>query len=155
MNAIYSYQNSPTQLVVKFSEDVSGTLSTADISIVDLATSTNLDFVLLPYNMATNTATISLPPGGLPDANYCATLTAAGITDAAGNALDGDANSIAGGDWNFNFFFLAADANHDGTVNALDFNALATNFGANGANFSQGDFNYDGTSTPSTSTPWQ
>ena len=38
------------------------------------------------------------------------------------------------------------DANVDGKVNALDFNALATNFGVGGSKvWSQGDFNYDGT----------
>jgi hypothetical protein len=38
------------------------------------------------------------------------------------------------------------DANLDGVVNALDFNALASNFGgASGNLWSQGDFNYDGT----------
>jgi autotransporter-associated beta strand protein len=37
------------------------------------------------------------------------------------------------------------DANIDGKVNALDFNALATNYGATGAAvWQQGDFNYDG-----------
>jgi autotransporter-associated beta strand protein len=37
------------------------------------------------------------------------------------------------------------DANTDGTVNALDFNALATNYGTTGnAVWAQGDFNYDG-----------
>ena len=35
------------------------------------------------------------------------------------------------------------DANLDGTVNALDFNAVATNFGS-GTAWNQGDFNYDG-----------
>src|SRR6266480_5643123 len=39
------------------------------------------------------------------------------------------------------------DANIDGKVNALDFNALASNFGGGGAikRWFQGDFNYDGT----------
>lgn len=37
------------------------------------------------------------------------------------------------------------DANLDGHVNALDFNAVATNFGsAPGREWYQGDFNYDG-----------
>jgi fibronectin-binding autotransporter adhesin len=37
------------------------------------------------------------------------------------------------------------DANVDGAVNALDFNSLATNFGATSGKFwYQGDFNYDG-----------
>jgi hypothetical protein len=37
------------------------------------------------------------------------------------------------------------DANLDGKVNALDFNALATNFGGSGKVWTQGDYNYDGT----------
>jgi len=42
------------------------------------------------------------------------------------------------------FFFQMSDANHDRTVNALDFNVLAANFGKTGRTFSQGDFNFDG-----------
>jgi hypothetical protein len=42
------------------------------------------------------------------------------------------------------FFLLTADANHDRTVNTLDFAALAQNFNSISASFSQGDFNYDG-----------
>jgi T5SS/PEP-CTERM-associated repeat protein len=42
-------------------------------------------------------------------------------------------------------YTLAGDANLDGKVNALDFNALAANFGSPLAKFwSDGDFNYDG-----------
>src|SRR5205823_4422036 len=41
-------------------------------------------------------------------------------------------------------FVLTGDANHDGVVDTLDFNALATNFGGTGKSYSQGDFNYDG-----------
>ena len=39
---------------------------------------------------------------------------------------------------------LIADANLDGRVDTLDFNALAGNFGAADQRWSQGDFNYDG-----------
>jgi hypothetical protein len=39
---------------------------------------------------------------------------------------------------------VSADANHDGRVNALDFNAVASNFGKSSATFADGDFNYDG-----------
>jgi hypothetical protein len=42
-------------------------------------------------------------------------------------------------------YTLAGDANLDGTVNALDFNALATNYGDSGTTWVQGDYNYDGT----------
>jgi autotransporter-associated beta strand protein len=42
-------------------------------------------------------------------------------------------------------YTLSGDANLDGTVNALDFNAVATNFGDPTANlWTQADFNYDG-----------
>ena len=41
-------------------------------------------------------------------------------------------------------FTKLADANLNGGVNALDFNALATNFGVSGASWAGGDFNYDG-----------
>jgi autotransporter-associated beta strand protein len=37
------------------------------------------------------------------------------------------------------------DANLDGTVNILDFNSLAAQFGQTGKVWAQGDFNYDGT----------
>ena len=36
------------------------------------------------------------------------------------------------------------DANLDGKVNALDFNAVATNFGDSAKLWYEGDFNYDG-----------
>jgi hypothetical protein len=58
------------------------------------------------------------------------------VKDDAGNALAQDAT--------LDFFVLSGDANHDATVNALDFNALATHYGLAGT-FGQGDFNYDGT----------
>ena len=40
--------------------------------------------------------------------------------------------------------FLPGDANRDGTVNGLDFNILASNFGCATAQWEQADFNYDG-----------
>ena len=40
---------------------------------------------------------------------------------------------------------LTGDANHSRTVDTVDFNALATNFGLTGKNFAQGNFNYDNT----------
>ena len=44
-------------------------------------------------------------------------------------------------------YTLAGDANLDGKVNALDFDALASNFGGAGSFWTQGDFNYDGAVT--------
>ena len=42
------------------------------------------------------------------------------------------------------FFFLNADANRDRAVNAMDFNALASHFGAISQSFAEGDFTSDG-----------
>lgn len=41
-------------------------------------------------------------------------------------------------------YTLLGDANLDGTVNTLDFNALAANFNGSGKVWAQGDFGYDG-----------
>src|SRR4029079_1429460 len=40
-------------------------------------------------------------------------------------------------------YTYAGDANLDGKVNALDFNALATHFGGCAKRWNNGDFNYD------------
>jgi hypothetical protein len=132
----------PHRLVYQFSENVSASLSTADLVLQDTTHGTTVPAasIALAYDAVTNSATFTFPGftnGVLPDARYTATLLAAGVTDAAGNALA--ANQVT------SFFVLAGDANHDGTVNLSDFNVLAGNFGQSGRIFSQGDFNYDGT----------
>jgi hypothetical protein len=110
--------------------------------LTNLTTSSviNASFIQLSYNSLTNVATFTfpgLPNGILPDGEYEARINGAGVTDGVGNPL-------TGGDAVLNFFFLEADANRDGTVDTLDFNALASHFGLSGMLFSQGDFNYDG-----------
>jgi fibronectin-binding autotransporter adhesin len=42
------------------------------------------------------------------------------------------------------FYTFFGDADGDGTVNALDFNRLASNFGGSGKGWSDGDFDYSG-----------
>src|SRR5262249_47936168 len=81
----------------------------------------------------------------LPDGNYQFTLTAAGVSDQSGNTLDGNGDGTGGDNFTFSFFVLAADANRDRSVDTVDFNILASNFGQSPRVFSQGDFNYDGT----------
>ena len=71
-----------------------------------------------------------------PDGNYRATLSASGISDTSGNAMTGNPPRL-------DFFVLTGDANHDRSINALDFNILASNYGQSHARFSRGDFNYD------------
>jgi hypothetical protein len=137
------------QVKFTFSEDVSASLSAADLVLHNVTTNTDVPTaaIAMSYDAGTNTATFTVPglPGArLANGDYTATLVAAGITDAAGNALDGNADFVAGGDFSQSFFFLNGDANRDRAVNLLDFNILSTNFGQSPRDFSQGDLNYDG-----------
>jgi hypothetical protein len=58
------------------------------------------------------------------------------LSSFAGHTLDGSALLV--------HYTLAGDANLDGTVNAIDFNAMASNFGGSGKLWISGDYNYDG-----------
>jgi hypothetical protein len=64
-----------------------------------------------------------------------AQASSVGITTFAGSNVQGSSTIIA--------YTLAGDANLDLKVNALDFNALASNYGAGTGLWRQGDFNYD------------
>jgi hypothetical protein len=128
---------------VQFSEDVSASLSNSTLKVQNIATSTLLSGAgqSFSYNAGTNTASFTFvsdfPSHGIvPDADYQAAMYASFVTDVAGNhpAADGT----------LNFFFFQADGNFDRTVNALDFNTLASNFGGANKTYSQGDYNYDG-----------
>ena len=66
-----------------------------------------------------------------------AEATALGISTFDGQGIDNTSIVIR--------YTWSGDVNLDGLVNALDFNALAINFGgATGRIWTQGDFNYDG-----------
>jgi hypothetical protein len=88
------------------------------------------------YDVGTNTAHYQftgLAVGVLPDGNYRAYLDR--VTDLAGNLMTAFVPPT--------FFVLRGDANHDASVDTMDFNILAANFGTAGKTFSQGNFDYD------------
>lgn len=132
----FQYATAPHGLVYGFSENVGPTLGVADLLVTQLpATAVTTS---LSYDGGTNVATFTFPGfanGVVADGQYTATLTAAGVTDVAGNAMAANSNS--------SFFFLMGDADHNGVVNLEDFNILAANFGLAG-DFTQGDFDYNG-----------
>ena len=133
----FDFATRPHKLSYTFSEDVSASLSEADVLVESISNPGNVLTLSPPtYNAATNTATFAIAPEVVPDGTYRATLVGAAVSDAAGNAALVDET--------LPFFYLTADFNHDTRVNLADFNILAANFGATGASFSQGDANYDG-----------
>jgi subtilisin-like proprotein convertase family protein len=135
--------NPPHKMNFTFSQQVGNSVDAGDLQLVNTTTNTTVPTanVAVTYNTATRTATFTFPgytDGVLPDGQYTATLLGAGIvTDVGGTPM--------GGNYVTNFFVLAGDANHDGTVNLADFNVLAENFGQSNQTFGEGDFNYDGT----------
>ena len=134
-SSAFLFEQAPLRLRVTFSEDVSASLGAGDVSVQRLPGDPPFTPTGVSYDSATNTATFTLTTP-LPDGNYRATVIAAGVSDAAGNALAADVP--------IDFFILAGDANRDRRVNLNDFNVLAANFGQSPRTFSQGDFTYDG-----------
>jgi hypothetical protein len=136
-------RTSPQKLIYSFSENVSASLSLLDVYLIDSVTLVSYAPTGLSYDTNTNTATFTFATP-LPSATYRAHLLSAGITDLAGNQLDGDGNGIGGDFHIFDFFHLSGDADHDGRVNFNDLVILSQNYNTAGKTFAQGDFDYDG-----------
>ena len=136
------FETAPHRIGFGASEDVSATLTTSDVQVVNLTSNftVNTSAMSLTYDSGLNRATIAFPglPGGiLLDGRYRVSIARFDVTDVAGNPLPMP--------YTFEFVFLLGDATFDGRVNLSDFNRLAANFGLSNRTFSQGDFNYDGT----------
>jgi hypothetical protein len=137
----FHYATAPHRLSFRFNENVSPTLSPADITVQNLTTNTTIPggSIGFSYDARTDAAALTFPgfaQGVLPDGRYRLTINGAGVTDGAGNSMAGS--------FTHEFTFLRGDANNDGTVNLTDFNILAQNFGQSPRDFTQGDFNYSG-----------
>ncbi|MHB1036317.1 MAG: Ig-like domain-containing protein [Pirellulales bacterium] len=129
-----------TSLAIRFSEDVLASLDGSDLAIRNDTTGATLDLtdVLPRYDHATNAAVWNLAGVQLADGRYTATLAANGVADAAGNRL-------AGGDFVFQFFRLAGDADGNGAVDIFDVAVLQRNYGRSGSvTPADGDFSGDG-----------
>jgi hypothetical protein len=93
----------------------------------------------LSYNATAFSASFRVPgePNGvLPDSNYTAAIRRRGIADVWGNQPAQDLT--------LSFFVFSADADRDRDVDIGDFSVLASRFNIPGT-FSNGDFNYNGT----------
>jgi hypothetical protein len=76
--------------------------------------------------------------GSLADGLYTLTVDATKVRDGQGNALDGDSNGTAGGDYVLNLHRRYGDVNGDRFVNGADFAPFRTAFGTG-----PGDPNYN------------
>jgi len=138
----FVWQTGPQRIEFTFDQDVSGSLSTADLVLRNLTTSTTIPSasIVTSWDAATRTARFSFPTlpngGSLPDGRYRATLGASGVSNAAGTTIAVDHA--------LDFFVLAGDANRDARVNLADFNILAANFGMSVNGWAFADFTLDG-----------
>jgi parallel beta-helix repeat protein len=142
-SSAFVYDAGPQKLEYTFSEDVSASLSTADIYVIDPISYQSYSPTGVTYDRASNTAVFTFG-SVLPKGNYRAYLFSDGVTDAAGNQLDGDNNGSAGGSHVFEFWFLPGDANRDGTVNFADLVAIGQNYGGADKSYHEGDLDGDG-----------
>lgn len=138
----FDFSTSSHRLKFTFSKAMSASLSLGMFDVRALASGLPIVPSSLAYDPTSRTATLAFD-SPLLDGRYRLTALGSMITDAFGNALDGNADGNAGDDFTFDFFFLAADANHDGAVNFSDLVAVAQNYNGTGKSYSQGDFNYD------------
>jgi photosystem II stability/assembly factor-like uncharacterized protein len=125
---------------ILFTSDVSGSLPTAGLSVLNLTTGQNITSgwtvqMFSDPGEPTDAAWI-FDSGILPDGVYRATLAATDVYDGQGTTLADDHV--------LHFFVLAGDANRDGRVDIADMGILAANWQQSGRSFSQGDFNYTG-----------
>jgi hypothetical protein len=138
----FDFDASQPTLRFAFSQNVGASINPFDLNIVNTTSGQTIATasIALGYNAALREMDVTFPGysgGVLPDGNYVATVQANGIAGNSGNPMAAD--------YSLNFFVLAGDANRDRSVDTVDFNTLAANFGQTGQLFSQGDFNYDGT----------
>jgi hypothetical protein len=99
-----SFNRKGTQsLTVWFSEDVSASLSADDLVLAGAGgAAIDPSLTAVSYDAARRAATWTFPglPGGaLPAGKYRATILSAGLTDAAGQPLDGNHDHAPGGDF--------------------------------------------------------
>src|SRR5205085_6313937 len=117
VSAAYLANTSLNKLSFTFDQDVSASLLAGNLTVSPGGVvASNVD-----WNPGTKTATFTLP---LPLANgdYIASLNGMATQNSSGDAMAAN--------YPLAFFVLIGDANRDRAVNALDFNVLATHYGA-------------------------
>jgi hypothetical protein len=125
---------SPNAIKLTFSDDVSATLTLANLQVQRIGGGPVGGITYTSYDPLTNVATFTLPLT-LADGNYSATVIAAGISSAGGPMP---------ADHNFGFFVLRGDANRDRIVDEDDLGIVSASWQQSSRNFAEGNLNYDG-----------
>src|SRR5262249_50303482 len=140
LSSSFNYQGTGAPSVsFQFTSDVVDPPDSTYFQLTDQAADQTVNTpVQVSYNASTHVGTFTFTnfPQGLPDGNYIATLLNGVVADTNGASL--------GRDYSMAFFSFRGDANNDRRINALDFNAVASNFGQLNRGFAGGDFNLDG-----------
>ncbi len=139
--------NKLDSLRVTFSEDLIANINASALSLFNETTGLPVDLssALFSYDRGTLTAEWDLTPLNLPAGRYVATLDADALGDESGNALDGDGDGAAGGDYVSNLMVaLDGDLDLDGTVAFREAATAVANLGLTGAVWADGDSNADG-----------
>ncbi len=132
----FPYTTAPNKVQFTFDQNMlSSSISASDLVLKNVNGGAVPAVQSVQWDSSTKMATFSLSTPIVND-NYTASLAAGSVSSAAIIAMP-----LA---YSFSFFSLPGDANHDRTVNLLDLNALATNYGKSGMGFTQGDFDYSG-----------
>jgi hypothetical protein len=134
--AHFVYQTSPHHLKFGFNQNVSASIAEGDLSVVRLGAGGGP--ITVPYgfyDLNDDTLLVGFGTNILPDGNYRATLSGAGIHNASNQPLPAD--------YVLDFFILTGDANRDRKVDFDDLAILAQGYNTAGKNFSQGNFSYD------------
>lgn len=134
---------------LSFSEDVSGSIDVGDLGIVEDQTGLPVDMTgaSVSYDALTDTATWDLSTLDLEYGYYTLVLSADGVTDGLGMALDGNADGVPGDDWSTQVLVATpGDADLDGDVDANDLATVGQNWSPTpaGKTWANGDFNDDG-----------
>jgi hypothetical protein len=134
MSAEFLYETAPQRVRFTFDRDVGASLSAADVMLTGgPGGSTPVPLSEPVWDAATKTATFAVGGSGvLPDGNYHAVLSAAGVLNEENGPYD------------YPIFVLSGDANRDARVDFSDLVILAQNYGLAGKTFGQADFSYDG-----------
>jgi hypothetical protein len=148
-------------LIVHFNKPVAASQSSLNVTInsADFSLFLSAAQINTKFDVASQTALITFPDLGntpLLDNNYTISIDSSGMSDFAGNALDGNGDGSAGDTYNGTFYVLTGDSQVGGNgahlanrkVDFGDFQRLESNFGkiaADRPTGSDGDFNHDGT----------